>query len=347
MPKPAPDVTSGPAPLSVGDPAPWFRLPNAAGAEFALDAVAGRYIVLCFYGHAADPVSAATLAAIPALAEPFASGDALFLAIGAGPAESSPALHRVFDNDAAVAERYGLVDRAAGQFLRCWFVLDPGLRVMASLTFAADGSERPALARFLASLSPMATYDPGISAPLLFLANVFERALCDRLVALFTAEGGSDSGFYADVGGETRSLTDYGVKRRSDFMLRDAALLDLVRTRIHRRVVPEIARAFQSRVSRLERPVVACYDSAVGGHFQAHRDNTSQASAHRRFAVSLNLNDDFEGGDLTFPEFGRRAYRPPAGGAIVFSCGLLHAVAPMRRGRRYAFLPFLHDEAGR
>jgi len=32
------------------------------------------------------------------------------------------------------------------------------------------------------------------------------------------------------------------------------------------------------------------------------------------------------------------------GGAVVFSCSLLHAVAKMTRGRRYAFLPFLYDE---
>jgi len=29
----------------------------------------------------------------------------------------------------------------------------------------------------------------------------------------------------------------------------------------------------------------------------------------------------------------------------VFSCPLLHAVSRVTRGRRYAFLPFLYDEA--
>jgi predicted 2-oxoglutarate/Fe(II)-dependent dioxygenase YbiX len=29
----------------------------------------------------------------------------------------------------------------------------------------------------------------------------------------------------------------------------------------------------------------------------------------------------------------------------VFSCSLLHAVSRVTRGRRYAFLPFLYDEA--
>jgi hypothetical protein len=34
-----------------------------------------------------------------------------------------------------------------------------------------------------------------------------------------------------------------------------------------------------------------------------------------------------------------------SGGAVVFSCSLLHAVSRVTRGRRYAFLPFLYDDA--
>jgi predicted 2-oxoglutarate/Fe(II)-dependent dioxygenase YbiX len=87
---------------------------------------------------------------------------------------------------------------------------------------------------------------------------------------------------------------------------------------------------------------VACYDADVGGHFHRHRDNVNAGARHRRFALSINLNNDFEGGDLIFPEFGRRTYRPPVGGAIVFSCGALHQVLPVTRGRRFAFLAFLY-----
>ena len=45
-----------------------------------------------------------------------------------------------------------------------------------------------------------------------------------------------------------------------------------------------------------------------------------------------------------FPEYGRATYRAPTGGAVVFSCSLLHEALPVTKGRRYAFLPFLYDE---
>ncbi|MDB5442644.1 MAG: hypothetical protein JWP73_1020, partial [Phenylobacterium sp.] len=74
--------------------------------------------------------------------------------------------------------------------------------------------------------------------------------------------------------------------------------------------------------------------------------NITFQTAHRKFACSINLNADFEGGDLRFPEFGPQTYRPAVGGAVVFSCALLHEAMRIGKGRRYAFLPFFTDEAG-
>ena len=129
-------------------------------------------------------------------------------------------------------------------------------------------------------------------------------------------------------------------------MIEDVNLQAAIRARIIRRLVPEIRKAFQfdgdpdralhHRLLRKRRPA---------GISAAHRDNTTPGTAHRRFAVTINLNDDFEGGELWFPEFGRRRYRPPAGGAVVFSCSLLHEATPVTQGTRYAVLPFLYDDA--
>ncbi len=115
--------------------------------------------------------------------------------------------------------------------------------------------------------------------------------------------------------------------------------------KIHDRLVPEIRRAYQFHATRMERYIVACYQGEHGGHFRAHRDNTTKGTAHRRFACSLNLNDDYEGGFVWFPEFGRQLFKPPPGGACVFSCSMLHEATPVTQGVRYVFLPFLYDDA--
>jgi predicted 2-oxoglutarate/Fe(II)-dependent dioxygenase YbiX len=149
-----------------------------------------------------------------------------------------------------------------------------------------------------------------------------------------------------DVDGRTVGVMD-DFKRRRDVSIDDPSLQNELRARIGRRLVPEVAKVFQFHATRIERYIVACYDAADGGYFRPHRDNETLGTAHRKFACSINLNAEaFEGGDLRFPEFGRRTYRPPTGGAVVFACGLQHEATPVTRGRRYAFLPFLYDEAG-
>ena len=134
-------------------------------------------------------------------------------------------------------------------------------------------------------------------------------------------------------------------KRRRDWIIEDQDVIDTAQVRFKRCVVPEIQKVHQFRVTRMERYIVACYSAEDGGHFRAHRDNTTKGTAHRRFAVSINLNDDFDGGEISFPEYGPRSFKPPVGGAVVFSCSLLHSVSRVTRGARYAFLPFLYDDA--
>jgi predicted 2-oxoglutarate/Fe(II)-dependent dioxygenase YbiX len=181
-------------------------------------------------------------------------------------------------------------------------------------------------------------------APALIVPRVFSFELCDFLVQFYEAQGGVDSGFQFDIGGKTATVSDWRLKRRSDVAVMAPEVRDLVRGQIVRRLIPEVERYFQYRATRMDRCIVACYDSEVGGHFHRHRDNVNAGARHRRFAVSINLNGSFEGCDLMFPEFGRRVYRPPEGGAVVFSCGALHQVTPVTRGRRYAFLAFLYGE---
>jgi predicted 2-oxoglutarate/Fe(II)-dependent dioxygenase YbiX len=138
-----------------------------------------------------------------------------------------------------------------------------------------------------------------------------------------------------------------GMKSRRDVSVQDPDLRAGIVHGIEQSLTPMIQRAFHFKVTRLERYLIACYDAKEGGYFRPHRDNQTFGTAHRKFAVSINLNaEEFEGGDLRFPEFGPRTYRPPTGGAVVFCCSLLHEATPVTKGRRYAVLPFLYDAAG-
>jgi hypothetical protein len=263
-----------------------------------------------------------------------------------------PGIRFFWDTDLAIAKACGAVDADAApgrgplSYRGHWLLLDPMLRVVATVAFD-DAGRHAELVLDLVRRLPEVDAHAGVPlfAPVLVLPRVFEPELCKRLIGYYEAHGGQDSGFMRDVGGKTVGIVDYSHKRRMDCAIEDEELKRAARGRIERRLVPEIRKAFQFKVTRMERYIVGCYDGASGGHFRAHRDNTTKGTAHRQFAVSVNLNADFDGGEVSFPEFGPRSFKAPPGGAVVFSCSLLHAVSPVTRGRRYAFLPFLYDEA--
>ena len=224
---------------------------------------------------------------------------------------------------------------------RSWVILDPMLRVID--VGHLDDADR-VLAHLGALPPPDQSFGPCPPAPILALADVFEPELCAHLVACFERGGGKDSGFMQDESGRSVENFDDSWKRRRDFHLTDVGLIANLRARIGRRICPEIKKAFQMRPTRIERDLVARYDAETGGHFGPHRDDTGMSVAHRRFAISINLNEDFEGGEISFPEYSPRGFKAAPGAAVVFSASILHQVSRVTCGRRYVFLTFLFDE---
>jgi peroxiredoxin len=343
--------------LLPGDPAPYFRQRSTGNPSYVFDTVAGRYVLLCFYGTAGDEAGRSRLAAVEADRALFDDETLCFFGVSVDPADDAqgrireilPGLRHFHDHDRTVSRLYGasaLEGGDGGTFRRFWTVLDPMLRVRAVFPFRPDGSDREEVFACLRALPPVQAFAGfEIPAPILVLPNVFEPDFCRHLIGLYEQHGGEESGFMREVGGKTVLMTNPDHKRRKDFIIEDPALIRQTQERIRRRINPEIERVHFFKPTRMERYIVSCYAAEDGGHFRPHRDNTTKGTAHRRFAVSINLNGEFEGGEVGFPEYGPRRYKAPPGGAVVFSCSLLHEVSRVRSGRRFAFLPFLYDEA--
>jgi peroxiredoxin/predicted 2-oxoglutarate/Fe(II)-dependent dioxygenase YbiX len=331
--------------LTIGEPAPWFTAPTPSNPEFAFDTAAGRYVVLLFLP--AD--AAARGAALQALAARQAMFDDVRFSIfvvardaqTAAGAKDMRGLRWILDEDRAVSRLYGAVDEQ-GRDRDFWLVLDPTLRLLRAALVDASA---PFFA-YLGSLPPPGEHaEVPLHAPVLIAPRVLEPELCRALIELHAAGGAAFSGVMRDQGDRTVAVMDE-LKQRRDFTIEDEALKRALHERMERRLYPLIARGLGFTATRMERYLVSAYDAAEGGVFHAHRDNLTFGTAHRKFACSINLNDDFEGGDLRFAEYGPRTYRPPVGGAVVFSSSLLHEATRVTAGRRYAFLTFFFDEDG-
>ena len=354
-----PETPPAPKPfwLQPGDAAPWFIARSPVNPSFSFNTAAGHTIVLAFIGSAGEPKSGAFLRALTRIRNRFDDANTLLFFVSSDPADESlprlgnapPGIRVFWDFDHAVARAYGLIpdDSPDGKLTmaRAVFVLNPRLQITHIIPMDDADRTVQALSDALDDNKPFAAEHPAErQAPVLLVPNIFEPAFCERLVERYMTQGASDSGFMRQVDGKTVGVIDHSFKSRADHMIEDEALKTEIRARVFRRLVPEIRRAYQWQATRMERYLLAGYAAETKGFFRPHRDNTTAGTAHRRFAVSINLNHDYDGGVLTFPEYGRQLYKPAPGEACVFSCSMLHEVRPVTRGLRLVFVPFLYDE---
>ncbi|NEP41657.1 MAG: redoxin domain-containing protein [Okeania sp. SIO2H7] len=344
--------------LTVGDHAPPFTLSDTNGDLFALKSVAGKPTVLFFY--ASDKIEACREIAgnfrnlMPAL------NDFDVQVYGISP--DAPEERKIFakedripfvllsDLHKTVSKKYGVCfthDREADVTIynRFAFLLDSNQRIVK--IYHLNNVSTWAI-ELLADLKALPREEPRhirMQAPVLLIPNVFSLELCRELIDIWHTKGNDDSGFMGSVGEKTVLFIDYQTKIRRDHFVYDRQLQATLNKIIMARIAPEIEKAFHYQITRQERYRIACYDGSLGAFFRPHRDNTTGGTAHRRFAMSLNLNvGEYEGGYLRFPEYGPHLYKPDTGSAIIFSGSLTHEATPVTSGIRFVLLNFFYGD---
>jgi peroxiredoxin/predicted 2-oxoglutarate/Fe(II)-dependent dioxygenase YbiX len=342
----------------IGDPAPWFTVASTSSPNYHFDTVGGYRIILSFLGSCKFEQSQHILRNFLSLQEELAIAKIPFFGVTIDPDDVTfkdqiselTFFKLLWDFDRQVSELYGVCqasdDITSGSYTPTTFVLNQNLHIVQAFLVEDPDDHATQVLRFAKSLP---TFEPSTlanrQAPVLFIPQVFEPELCRHLIDLYESDGGRDSGFMRQVDGKTVEILDYGFKKRRDVVITESSLLQTINELILRRVKPEIEKVFQFSITRFERHLVACYEASDQGFFNRHRDNTTKGTAHRRFAMSLNLNTgEYEGGCLRFPEYDSRLYRPETGEAVIFSCSLLHEATPVIHGRRFALLSFFYND---
>lgn len=185
--------------------------------------------------------------------------------------------------------------------------------------------------------------------PVLTVPHVFSAADCKLLIKRFRTEGN----VYVEPGHGDKGMTqdykmripEYGRDDRIDHWVMNLAIVGFINEPLKRRFLPEVRKAFAYAITRHEPYRITKYEGARGGALHGHRDNSELHVAHRRFALSINLNrEEFEGGGLRFPEYGSQVYRPPSGRALLFLSSMLHEALHITKGRRFVLLGFMFGE---
>lgn len=332
-----------------------FETRDENGRRLALtdDHLSGQYLLLAFLNAPDSEQTQSLLRSLAELEPQLSAAGATVLAISAS---SDAARNRVLkhetgfvwsvacDPSGGLFASYGLhkgQDQADRLVLltpfrqvRAWFDLDKD--ASSTLKTIMDLLQNAQAAEELRWSPP--------HAPVLIVPNVLTREECGKLVESVEAntpfmvrrpQPGEIAGNYKIP------VYEYDRQDRVDLIIKDPNTLAFLDERIFGRVTPMIKKAFAFDVTRREDLHIARYVGAREGYTIGHRDNSSPAGAHRRFALSMSLNEDYEGGGVAFKEFSPKGYRVPAGTAMVFSSSLLHEVQETTSGVRYNLISHL------
>lgn len=347
--------------LEIGDPAPWFSIAASNNPLFHFSMAGGRRVVLFFFASAAFEQTQAMLKSFQQLSAEFKTLQVPLFGVSVDAADKeqniattiAPSFIFFWDFDKKVSQQYGVCrdvrhNGVTGvHYATQTFVLNENLQIINLLPMGEPHQHAQQVLNFIKTLPPIEEPRPITTphVPVLLIPNVLNASWCRILIDIYKADGGSPSGFMRQIDGKTVGIHDENFKKRGDYFIKDENLQRQLSAIIRRRVVPEVEKAFQFKITRFERYLIGCYDAQSGGYFHPHRDNTSKGTLHRRFAMTLNLNvGEYTGGFLRFPEYAPHGYKGNSGTAIIFSCSLLHEATAMISGERFALLSFFYGD---
>jgi len=347
--------------LAVGDRVPRWQMSRAGGGTVNSLNFSGKTLVLCFMPNNYQIQSNLAAAYTAAIASDKLTGVDFVLVTGRDSntntkiiksstinipktiENSGPNLTIAIDTDGFVDVLFNRDSRQTKSSIqRKIFIINGNDHLEVIYEHENIDEEINAVFACLKARAPVRICE-GPQAPLLLIPNVLSQEMCSEVIATFNASESFPGLTKILVDGVWHNMVDTTNKRRRDAAIPAGALAQQLGDILFYRISGEIRRAFCFPVTRCQYLQVGCYDAQDRGGFLAHRDNDVPTNSFRRWALSLNLNDDYDGGGLHFPEYGC-TYHFPAGTAAIFSCSLLHEAQIVTRGKRFVIVGFFYGE---
>ncbi len=105
------------------------------------------------------------------------------------------------------------------------------------------------------------------------------------------------------------------------------------------KVISFTEETFNIKVTNFSEPAWI-YQYEINDGYIMHTDDI----LNRCFTIGIQLNNEYEGGDLIIDYNGKRIIvNKEIGNCYIFESALLHGVSPITSGNRYNFLTFMHS----
>jgi len=169
---------------------------------------------------------------------------------------------------------------------------------------------------------------PSLNPPILIIPNVINSKFRDELI---------------DYYNKSKKIVELKGSKNRRHVLPDSNITKRLDDKLSKSLFPELKKIYNIHITHRENYKICSYTDEDRGKFHAHRDSV-YPYGHRRFAMSLILNDDYEGGGIIFPEYNNVPYKPEPCSAVIFPTSLYHQVLEITGGKRYVIISFLFGD---
>jgi len=345
---PAQGQTKDRAPLSAlatGDFLPPVMLPCSDGTLHETQLYAGKLCVLCYLPVEFDAYLKEFFAAISEKIGALHQRECQVILVIQGDVQKARTIYETYrPHTVVLADETGAFAAALGharyaQTHPLTVVLDANQKILCRLEQRNAINHLGDIVRAVQAQPVAMAYDVrGLTAPVLMIPDAMTPELCETVLR-YWRQGEQYAG---TLGAGAAAVVVPSGKRRTDVNIVDRELLTAIDQQLSKTVLPELRKVGAFEAMYRERYKIGCYRADDAGYYHQHRDTGVPELSHRRYSMSLGLNDAYEGGQLHFPEYGGALYRPAKGMALLFPSALLHGVHPVTQGERLVMVSFFH-----
>ena len=328
--------------LNPGDFIPYFRLHDQDGQLREVHTCAGSWtLLICLPQENRAMLSRLTI--LKSAWEHLHRRGLQVVAIAANPSAILKQFHQQYqlpfalwsDPENTVSRLLGSYDTNRQAIEPCCYTLTPNLRIQKQYPFRNSAAVIGQILADVPHPAPLPGQIITMHAPVLTVPDVLTLEQCQCLAQQWQSPNNSHS---------PQTIAPESAKSNTDIVLQEPMMAE-VDYILGGTLFPEIEKVFGLKVTHREEYKISRYDTSERRAYKQQRANFERQLAHRRMALFLNLNDDYDGGGLNFPEYGNFVYKPIAGDAIIFPCSLMHQRLPVTLGHQLTMNSFFFGES--
>ena len=169
------------------------------------------------------------------------------------------------------------------------------------------------------------------------IKKIVNPNLCDEVITTIDKKANKKLTVFGGLDKEIRNVLGYTLDSK-----KDKPIFNKIKEEIERTYIFYTAKFPKMTVDKISQIDLLKY--VIGGKYEIHTDHISTSPRH--LSIIINLNNDYEGGDLVFTDQKEKEIKRlklGKGSIVFFPSNFIypHTIKPIKKGTRYSIVSWL------